>query len=90
MHPVWLRCENSEYPDIPAFSRLARRAPQRPKLRTYFFVNPKLIGSVLPVSFYWLDCPFSGRRMTSTGFLQRRRTRRDVLPITTCSNIPCP
>jgi hypothetical protein len=21
MHPVWLRCESSEYPDIPAFSR---------------------------------------------------------------------
>jgi hypothetical protein len=40
MHPVWLRYENSEYPDIPAFSRLDRRAPQRPKLRTYFFVNP--------------------------------------------------
>jgi hypothetical protein len=32
MHPVWLRCENSEYLDIPAFSRLARRAPQRLKL----------------------------------------------------------
>jgi len=32
MHPVWLRCENSEYFDIPAFSRLARRAPQRLKL----------------------------------------------------------
>jgi len=29
MHPAWLRCESSEYPDIPAFSRLARRAPQR-------------------------------------------------------------
>jgi type III secretion system-like peptide-binding chaperone len=28
-------------PDIPAFSRLAGRAPQRLKLRTYFFVNPK-------------------------------------------------
>jgi len=41
MHPVWPRCENSEYPDIPAFSRLARRVPQRPKLRTYFIVNPK-------------------------------------------------
>ena len=50
----------------------------------------KPIGSVLPVSFYWLVCPFSGRRTTSTGFLQRRRTRRDVLPITTCSSIPCP
>ncbi|MDP2643808.1 MAG: hypothetical protein Q8P24_02605 [Desulfobacterales bacterium] len=32
MHPVWLRCENSEYPDIPAFSRLAIRAHQRLKL----------------------------------------------------------
>jgi hypothetical protein len=32
MHPAWLRCESSEYPDIPAFSRLARRAPQRLKL----------------------------------------------------------
>ena len=42
MHPAWRRCENSEYPDIPAFSRLASRAPRRPKLRTYFFVNPKI------------------------------------------------
>jgi hypothetical protein len=42
LHPVWPRCENSEYPDIPAFSRLARRAFQRPKLRTYFFVDLKL------------------------------------------------
>jgi len=32
MHPVWQRYENLEYPDIPAFSRLARRAPQRLKL----------------------------------------------------------
>ncbi len=31
-HPAWLRCESSEYPDIPAFSRLARQAPQRLKL----------------------------------------------------------
>jgi hypothetical protein len=23
MHPTWLRCEILEYPDIPAFSRLA-------------------------------------------------------------------
>ena len=42
MHPAWLRCENSEYPDIPPFSRLANRVPQRLKLRTYFFVNPYL------------------------------------------------
>jgi hypothetical protein len=32
MHPAWLRCESSEYPDIPAFSRLARQASQRLKL----------------------------------------------------------
>jgi hypothetical protein len=32
MHTAWLRCESSQYPDIPAFSRLARRAPQRLKL----------------------------------------------------------
>jgi hypothetical protein len=36
MHPVRLRYENSEYPDIPAFSRLNAQ-----KLRTYFFANPK-------------------------------------------------
>jgi hypothetical protein len=45
MHPVRLCCENSEYPDIPAFSRLASRAPQPPKWRTYFFVNPKALNS---------------------------------------------
>jgi len=32
MHLFRLRCETSEYPDIPAFSRLAGRAPQRLKL----------------------------------------------------------
>jgi hypothetical protein len=32
MHLFRLRCESSEYPDIPAFSRLAGRAPQRLKL----------------------------------------------------------
>ena len=32
MHPAWLRCESSEYPDIPAFPRLARRALQCLKL----------------------------------------------------------
>jgi hypothetical protein len=41
MHLVRLRCENSEYPDIPAFSRVAGRVPQRLKLLTYFFANPK-------------------------------------------------
>jgi hypothetical protein len=32
MHPVGLRCKNSEYLDIPVFSRLDRRAPQHLKL----------------------------------------------------------
>jgi hypothetical protein len=32
LHPAWLRCESSGYPDIPAFSRLASRSPQRLKL----------------------------------------------------------
>ena len=41
MHPAWLRCKSSEYPDIPALSRLARQAPQHLKLRTYFCANPK-------------------------------------------------
>ncbi len=41
MHLVWLRSESSEYLDIPALSRLARRAPQHLKLRTYFCANPK-------------------------------------------------
>ena len=45
----------AEYPDIPAFSRLAGRAPQHPKLRTYFFVNPKLWPSTIP----WLTSPIS-------------------------------
>ena len=34
MYTVWLRCENSEYPDIPAFSHLAGRTPKLPKVRT--------------------------------------------------------
>ncbi len=42
MHPAWLRCESSEYPDIPALTRLVRRAPQHLKLRTYFCANPYL------------------------------------------------
>jgi hypothetical protein len=44
MHPVRPCCENSEYPDIPAFSRLAGRAPQLPNLQTYFFVNPEYLN----------------------------------------------
>jgi hypothetical protein len=31
MHPVWLRCESLTYLDMPALSRLARRAPQHLK-----------------------------------------------------------
>ena len=41
MHPAWLRCKSSEYPDISALSRLSKRAPQHLKLRTYFCANPK-------------------------------------------------
>jgi hypothetical protein len=40
MHPVRLRYENPECPEILAFSRLAGRASLRPKLPTYFFANP--------------------------------------------------
>jgi len=40
MHPAWLRCENSEYPDIPALSRLASRALQRLKIANLFFREP--------------------------------------------------
>ena len=32
IHLLRLCCQSSEYPDIPAFSRLAARAPQRLKL----------------------------------------------------------
>jgi hypothetical protein len=49
MHPVRLCCKNSEYSDIPAFLRLAGRAPQHPKLRTYFFVNPNPDGGIKSV-----------------------------------------
>jgi hypothetical protein len=40
MHPAWLRCENSEYPDIPALSRLASRALQRLKIANFFLREP--------------------------------------------------
>ena len=40
MNPVRQRRKKMEYPDIPVILRLASQAPQRPKLRTYFFVNP--------------------------------------------------
>jgi len=40
MHPDRLRCENSKYRDLNVFSCLAGRAPQRPELRTDYFVNP--------------------------------------------------
>jgi hypothetical protein len=47
MHPVRLRCENSEYPDIPAFSRLVDRALHRPKLPICFLVSPKSLDTDL-------------------------------------------
>jgi len=40
MHPAWLRCENSEYPDIPTLSRLAGRALQRLKIANLFLREP--------------------------------------------------
>jgi hypothetical protein len=33
--------KTKEYTEIPPFSRLACRAPQRPKLPTYFIATPK-------------------------------------------------
>jgi hypothetical protein len=39
MHPGRLGCENPEYADIRAFSRISGRAYQRPKLRPYFFMR---------------------------------------------------
>jgi hypothetical protein len=36
MHPARQRCEPSGYPDIPAFSRLASRAPQRLKFGLFW------------------------------------------------------
>jgi phospholipid transport system substrate-binding protein len=55
MHPVWLRCENSEYPDIPPFSRLAGRSPQHPKLPTYFFANPQRKKETLVKRILWFS-----------------------------------
>jgi hypothetical protein len=40
MHPVWQRCENSEYPDIPAPLQLASRALQRLKIANVFLREP--------------------------------------------------
>lgn len=41
--------QNSKYPDILAFSRLADRASQHPKLPTYFFANPESSAESLDV-----------------------------------------
>jgi hypothetical protein len=38
--PSGFRCENSEYADIPALSRLDGQAPQRLKLRSYSLREP--------------------------------------------------
>ncbi len=40
MHPVWLRCSSVIYPDIIHFSRLARRAPRRPRMGIYSCPSP--------------------------------------------------
>ena len=55
MQPAWRRCESSEYPDIPAFSRLARRTPQRLKLWIYLFVNPKRIAEIPLSTGLWVS-----------------------------------
>ena len=41
MHPAWLRCSSFIDLDITRSSRLASRAPRRPKTRTYSFADPK-------------------------------------------------
>ena len=41
MHPVRLLVRKLGIYRYAGFSRFAGRVPQRPKLRTYFFVNPK-------------------------------------------------
>ncbi len=43
IHPVWLRCSSGIYLDIIHSSRLARRAPRRPKMGTYFWPDPTAI-----------------------------------------------
>ena len=40
-------------PNIPAFPRLVRRAPQYLKLRTYFFVNPKYPLKEAGIYIFW-------------------------------------
>jgi hypothetical protein len=59
LHPAWLRCESSEYKDIPAFSRLAGQAPQRLKLWNNCFVNPKqqTVHGKLPKGAVSLEIP---------------------------------
>ncbi len=39
IHPPWLRCSSLKYLDILHSSRLARRAPRRPKKGTYFWLD---------------------------------------------------
>ena len=41
IHPVWLRCSSVIYLDIIHFSRLARRAPRRPRMGIYSCPDPK-------------------------------------------------
>ena len=41
IHPVWLRCSSVIYLDIIHFSRLAIRAPRRPRMGIYSCPDPK-------------------------------------------------
>jgi hypothetical protein len=40
IHPAWLRCSELKYLDILHSSRLASRAPRRPKKGSYFWLHP--------------------------------------------------
>ena len=40
MHPVWRRCSSVEYCPYAPSSRLASRAPRRPKMGTYSYADP--------------------------------------------------
>ena len=45
MHPVWRRCSSVEYCPYAPSSRLASRAPRRPKTGTYSCADPKIRAS---------------------------------------------
>ena len=62
MHPIGLRYESSEYPDIPALSRLARRAPHRLKIVKLFFREPLPLFHVQTEASNPVETDITGRR----------------------------